>query len=865
MLQHPDKKIVPAEGVKSDGLTPPGNSAMGEDANRRGSRARRHSVISTLNFIEDKLLKIRSDSKFLINPTSNRMLQWDVVTMFCLLFTATVTPYEIALMELKLDVLFWVNRIVDICFTLDIGFNFMLMYQEPVSEGGRLVKNHKRIRWHYMQTWFAIDLFSIIPGYIDCAMVNRMHTANLDRLKTFRATKMARAGRIIRLMRLLKMARILRVNRIAGRWVTVINFQHAQIALLKNMITMGLTAHWMACIWVIIPQLEKESAFTWISAWISGNDACALTDGATNGYFLMGECYHHTDLYAASIYWAVMTLTSIGYGDITATNKTEYLLCAVVMMIGGCIWAFIIGNICAVVGNVDYTTKHYQETMDQLNYFLRNTNMDFHTCRQLRQYVVFAKDAHRESSRKDLLSKLPPSLGGECAISSSKTLVESNVSWFKQCSGDTILALVLRMGTHVHAPQETIFAKWTLFIMHKGVCARTGNILTPGTAWGHDFLLSNLQNCDSYPAFTITFVQLSSLTKQAVEEVIEVTPAADSIVRQATIKMAIIRGVKRLAREKVERDGVGTYGKDDRGVRMLHVKMAGDQRNTVHVRRTQRSRQTLSRNMSMFRDPSTAHRDSTALAGFDQDTEYDPDEGVGGSRGTSRGTIRADLSRATPKSGGGGRSTMVKYELGGGGGFGGGDLTEQLEGLEERIEKKMEAALKAHAATIVRLPPLPSTPFTPLHSLHPPPPPLPSLPPPLPSPTLLPPTRLALLYPATPPLPAPLFSPPSDRYGHFSNTRCCLLLLQARQAAKQQADLLAVIAKALQPVAATGPPRSLVTQMSLEPKSPLPDTDTDIIIETFRRESLLGEDGEVVAEGTTRLVTSTKTGESSFK
>jgi hypothetical protein len=201
-------------------------------------------------------------------------------------------------------------------------------------------------------------------------------------------------------------------------------------------------------------------------------------------------------------------------------------MCAIVMALAGCIWAFIIGNICSVVCNVDFTTKNYQETMDQLNYFLQKNEAgnDFQLCRQLRQYVIFSKEAYRESSRKDLLSKLPPSLGGECALMSSRHLVESNVPWMKKLTGDTILAIVLRMGTHVHAPQESVIAKFTLFMVHKGVCARVGQILTAGMCWGLDFLLDNINNCAIYPAFTITFVHILSLSKHAMLDVLEVCP-----------------------------------------------------------------------------------------------------------------------------------------------------------------------------------------------------------------------------------------------------------------------------------------------------------------------------------------------------
>jgi potassium voltage-gated channel Eag-related subfamily H protein 7 len=547
---------------------------------------RRLSVIHTLGIITAKLEKMQRETALLIHPMSKWMLRWDVVTMLALMFTATVTPYEIALLETKLDWLFWVNRLVDFAFTLDIGINFFLMYTDAT---GRMVNNRAKIRMNYVTSWFTLDVLSIIPGYLDCYMVASGDKGSSGQLKGIRATRLAKMGRVIRLLRLLKMARIFRFNRIMQRWITVVNFQYSQLAILKNMALIAVTTHWMACVWLIIPQLEYRSEYTWISDYIitqeqmndvEVDDMCNVgymqqSPQVKNGYYWTTEryrdgdvpddlvsCHGPLDLYAAAIYWSVMTLTSIGYGDITATNRTEYLTCAVVMAMGGCIWAFIIGNICAVVCNVDFTTKNYQETMDQLNYFLaKNVTGDFQLCRQLRQYVIFSKEAYRESSRKDLLSKLPPSLGGECALVSSRHLVESNVPWMKKLSGDTILAIVLRMGTHVHAPQESVIAKFTLFMVHKGVCARVGNILTAGVCWGMDFLLDNIANCEIYPAFTITFVHILSLTKHAMLDVLEVCPLAAPIVHRAKMQLAFYRGVVRLGREKMTREHV--KGKTD--------------------------------------------------------------------------------------------------------------------------------------------------------------------------------------------------------------------------------------------------------------------------------------------------------------
>lgn len=41
---------------------------------------------------------------------------WDLVMLILLLFTATLTPFEVALLKIELNTLFVVNRLVDILF-----------------------------------------------------------------------------------------------------------------------------------------------------------------------------------------------------------------------------------------------------------------------------------------------------------------------------------------------------------------------------------------------------------------------------------------------------------------------------------------------------------------------------------------------------------------------------------------------------------------------------------------------------------------------------------------------------------------------------------------------------------------------------
>ena len=50
-------------------------------------------------------------------------------------------------------------------------------------------------------------------------------------------------------------------------------------------------------------------------------------------------------IYVAALYFAVMTLTSVGYGDITPQSESEYIGCIFLMLVSGIVWAYILGEL----------------------------------------------------------------------------------------------------------------------------------------------------------------------------------------------------------------------------------------------------------------------------------------------------------------------------------------------------------------------------------------------------------------------------------------------------------------------------------------------------------------------------------------
>ena len=59
------------------------------------------------------------------------------------------------------------------------------------------------------------------------------------------------------------------------------------------------------------------------------------------------------DLYVTSFYFTTTTILTVGYGDISAINSTEKLLCILLMIIGVISFSFATGSLSSIIANFD--------------------------------------------------------------------------------------------------------------------------------------------------------------------------------------------------------------------------------------------------------------------------------------------------------------------------------------------------------------------------------------------------------------------------------------------------------------------------------------------------------------------------------
>ena len=82
-----------------------------------------------------------------------------------------------------------------------------------------------------------------------------------------------------------------------------------------------------------------------------------------------------TELYAASIYFTVTTMTTVGYGDISGTNTTERIINMIIEIFGVMFFATASGMLTTLIANLEEENEKTREQMACLNKLYKDYSM----------------------------------------------------------------------------------------------------------------------------------------------------------------------------------------------------------------------------------------------------------------------------------------------------------------------------------------------------------------------------------------------------------------------------------------------------------------------------------------------------------
>merc|ERR1719191_2512416 len=473
-----------------------------------------------------------------------------MAVLVALVYTSLVTPFEVAYLQTELNGLFFVNRIVDLVFLIDMGLQFVTKIEVHEKGGVTWIRDRGQLAKRYFKCWFWIDLVSILPFDMLSIVSDSDAFAALESV------------RIIRLLRLLKLVRIVKASRMLAQWQNYVAMKYSSIALLKLSVGLVCMAHWLACVWGLQgkmysigenSQIECDTETQTVKKW---ND-----DMGTEGVSWITALYHPTDgktspdnpcnpnhLYAASLHWSIMTITSIGYGDIVPVRFEEYLIECLCMLMGAITWAFIIGSACGVLSNLDPYKVQFEKTMDSLNYMLEDQEFPYELRYRLREYFAQSQHMQRLQQYQKLKGQMSNTLKGEVALHTTQRWL-GRVWYFSNCRRVFIIEVAQSLKPWLYATREVFPIGEVMYIVERGLCARGGNVLCVGHCWGEDMILESDTLRDRTPCVALTYCEVWSLTKVQLQAICGRFPREKKRIRKATVTLAVIRGVIRLAEQ----------------------------------------------------------------------------------------------------------------------------------------------------------------------------------------------------------------------------------------------------------------------------------------------------------------------------
>ncbi|XP_044273833.1 potassium voltage-gated channel subfamily H member 7 [Varanus komodoensis] len=372
-------------------------------------------------------------NKFTILHYSPFKAVWDWLILLLVIYTAIFTPYSAAFLlndseEQKRRVcgyscnpLNMVDLIVDIMFIIDILINFRTTY---VNKNEEVVSDPAKIAIHYFKGWFLIDMVAAIP--FDLLIFG----SGSDETTT--------------LIGLLKTARLLRLVRVARKLDRYSEYGAAVLMLL--MCIFALIAHWLACIWYAIGNVERH----YLAPKIGWLDSLGEQLGKHYNQSDGSSGPSIKDKYVTALYFTFSSLTSVGFGNVSPNTNSEKIFSICVMLIGSLMYASIFGNVSAIIQRLYSGTARYHMQMLRVKEFIRFHQIPNPLRQRLEEYFQHAWTYTNGIDMNMVLKGFPECLQADICLHLNQSLLQ-NCKAFRGASKGCLRALAMKFKT-THAP-----------------------------------------------------------------------------------------------------------------------------------------------------------------------------------------------------------------------------------------------------------------------------------------------------------------------------------------------------------------------------------------------------------------------------
>ncbi|KAK9682313.1 hypothetical protein RND81_10G064600 [Saponaria officinalis] len=388
----------------------------------RSSRGSRFNLLANELRLESTRRKFKDLSQGLLIHPDNRWYKiWEHAILLCAIYSSFFTPMEFGFFRGLPENLFILDIAGQIAFLIDIVLQFFVAYRDSYTY--RMVSHSPSIALRYIKSTFFIDLFACMPWDL---IYKRFHRREA-----------------VRYLLWIRLCRVRQCIAFFYKLEKNIKIKYLFTRIIKLLAVEFWCTHTAACIFYYLATTlpENQEGYTWIGSLKLGDYSYS--------HFREIDIWKR---YTTSLYFAVVTMATVGYGDIHAVNLREMIFVMIYVSFDMVLGAYLIGNMTALIVKGS-KTERFRDKMTEIMKYMNRNRLD----RDLREQIKGHLRLQYESSYTEasVLQDIPISLRAKISQSLYMSYIEA-VPLFNGCSSEFINQIVTRVHEEFFLPGEVI-------------------------------------------------------------------------------------------------------------------------------------------------------------------------------------------------------------------------------------------------------------------------------------------------------------------------------------------------------------------------------------------------------------------------
>ena len=389
--------------------------------------------------------------RYILHPISTGRLVWDYGLRFLVLATLVVVPLRLAFVykESQGDgntsplsfLIVYADVALDALCTLDVASNFSFGFvtMNPETARREVVSDPRKIAQRYLRHSCVLEVLSIgFPFQADAKRPLHMQLVSLLKLLRVQRWFRVRARERHRAHEAGRMPRNVVVEKLSN--------------ILKLLIVFLAWAHLTGCLYYFLSRVQGVP--------LEEADADANDGGVSESVVpwivklrrqFPGRFEEESvgRIYVISLYWAMATSLTIGYGELTPQTSVEQAFAVFMMLLSSVLYASIFGQVTTLVDSLDQMRRRYQDELQRFTEVASLYRLPWSLRGRIYNHVHFNWSVKKGVDMESVLRSLPNGVRRDVQMFLLSNIV-ANFPIFAKAPVNFVMAVVEKVKAKQH-------------------------------------------------------------------------------------------------------------------------------------------------------------------------------------------------------------------------------------------------------------------------------------------------------------------------------------------------------------------------------------------------------------------------------